>query len=73
MSKFDCDLQVEDLYDDLDYADFQNLLKSQSISHFEEASYVGLAQKVSGQPSKCNSEHFGNRMDSGCNLRIAID
>jgi len=68
MSKFDCDL-----YDDLEYADFQNLLKSQSISHFEEASYVGLAQKVSGKSSERDSKHSGGRLDFGRNLRITLD
>lgn len=37
MSKFDCELQVEDMYDDLEYAEFQNLLREESISHFEES------------------------------------
>jgi hypothetical protein len=38
MSKLDCELQVEDHYDDVEYAEFQDLLREESLAHFEEES-----------------------------------
>lgn len=42
MSKFDYELQVEDRYDDLEYAEFQALLREESIAHYEEEDFAGI-------------------------------
>lgn len=41
MSKFECEMQVEDYYNDLEYAEFQQLLREESINHFEESNVEG--------------------------------
>lgn len=49
MSKFDCESQVEESFNDIEYFELQELIRQDTISHLEEKAYNESVLEISGE------------------------
>jgi uncharacterized protein (DUF1330 family) len=49
MSKFDSEQQVEEFFNDIEYLEFQELMRSDTLTHLEEKAYNESVLEIGGE------------------------